>query len=79
MHERKVEMAKRACGFIGLPGGFGTFEEVRRSTARVARKLTCTRIQVLEAITWTQLGIHAKRTCGFPRVCAPLTQPQPWS
>jgi len=37
-----VEMARRACGFIGLPGGFGTFEEV------------------LEAITWTQLGIHAK-------------------
>jgi len=28
MHERKVEMAKRACAFIGLPGGFGTFEEV---------------------------------------------------
>lgn len=28
MHERKVEMAKRVKGFIGLPGGFGTFEEV---------------------------------------------------
>jgi hypothetical protein len=28
MHERKVEMAKRVDGFIGLPGGFGTFEEV---------------------------------------------------
>lgn len=28
MHERKVEMAKRAGGFIGLPGGFGTYEEV---------------------------------------------------
>jgi predicted Rossmann-fold nucleotide-binding protein len=28
MHERKVEMARRASGFIGLPGGFGTFEEV---------------------------------------------------
>jgi len=28
MHERKVEMAKRSVGFIGLPGGFGTFEEV---------------------------------------------------
>ncbi|KAK7049385.1 hypothetical protein VNI00_005986 [Paramarasmius palmivorus] len=28
MHTRKVEMAKRSCGFIGLPGGFGTFEEV---------------------------------------------------
>ncbi|KAF9265763.1 hypothetical protein L218DRAFT_897572 [Marasmius fiardii PR-910] len=28
MHQRKVEMAKRSCGFIGLPGGYGTFEEV---------------------------------------------------
>lgn len=29
MHERKVAMAERATGgFIGLPGGFGTFEEV---------------------------------------------------
>ncbi|KAG6886025.1 hypothetical protein C0993_005209 [Termitomyces sp. T159_Od127] len=27
MHERKVEMAKRSMAFIGLPGGFGTFEE----------------------------------------------------
>ncbi|KAJ6546963.1 hypothetical protein B0H19DRAFT_1163219 [Mycena capillaripes] len=42
MHERKVEMARRVSGFFGLPGGFGTFEEV------------------LEVITWTQLGIHNK-------------------
>lgn len=42
IHERFVEMAKRAEGFIGLPGGFGTFEEV------------------LEATTWTQVGIHDK-------------------
>ncbi|KAF5386826.1 hypothetical protein D9615_001624 [Tricholomella constricta] len=28
MHERKVEMASRSVGFIGLPGGFGTFEEI---------------------------------------------------
>jgi len=28
MHERKVEMAKRSVAFIGLPGGFGTYEEV---------------------------------------------------
>ena len=28
MHERKVQMAKRVGGFIGLPGGYGTFEEV---------------------------------------------------
>jgi len=42
MHERKIEMARRACAFIGLPGGYGTFEEL------------------MEAITWTQLGIHSK-------------------
>jgi uncharacterized protein (TIGR00730 family) len=30
MHERKAKMAEAAgAGFIGLPGGFGTLEEVR--------------------------------------------------
>jgi predicted Rossmann-fold nucleotide-binding protein len=33
MHERKVEMASRAGGFIALPGGYGTFEEVRQKYA----------------------------------------------
>ncbi|KIM87500.1 hypothetical protein PILCRDRAFT_815024 [Piloderma croceum F 1598] len=28
MHDRKIEMAKRVGGFIGLPGGFGTYEEI---------------------------------------------------
>lgn len=28
MHERKALMASRADAFIGLPGGFGTFEEL---------------------------------------------------
>lgn len=28
MHERKIEMAKRVGAFVGLPGGYGTFEEV---------------------------------------------------
>lgn len=28
MHERKVKMANLSSGFIGLPGGFGTYEEV---------------------------------------------------
>ncbi|KAF9453253.1 hypothetical protein P691DRAFT_755706 [Macrolepiota fuliginosa MF-IS2] len=32
MHERKVEMARRSVGFVGLPGGFGTFEEVLEVT-----------------------------------------------
>jgi Possible lysine decarboxylase len=40
MHERKVEMAKRSCGFIGLPGGFGTFEEV--SSSRILSFVTST-------------------------------------
>lgn len=31
MHERKARMAEAAgAGFIGLPGGFGTLEEVQR-------------------------------------------------
>lgn len=42
MHERKSLMAELSDGFIALPGGFGTFEEL------------------LEIITWAQLGIHQK-------------------
>lgn len=28
MHERKAIMAERACAFVALPGGLGTFEEI---------------------------------------------------
>ncbi|KAE8692487.1 Cytokinin riboside 5'-monophosphate phosphoribohydrolase LOG3 [Hibiscus syriacus] len=42
MHQRKAEMAKHSDGFIALPGGYGTLEEL------------------LEVITWAQLGIHEK-------------------
>ena len=42
MHERKAVMASLADGFIALPGGLGTFEEL------------------LEMLTWLQLGIHRK-------------------
>jgi uncharacterized protein (TIGR00730 family) len=42
MHERKALMAELADGFIALPGGLGTFEEL------------------LEIVTWAQLGLHAK-------------------
>ncbi len=42
MHERKAQMAELSDGFIAMPGGFGTFEEL------------------LETITWSQLGIHDK-------------------
>ena len=42
MHERKALMASLADGFVALPGGLGTLEEM------------------LEVITWAQLGIHQK-------------------
>jgi uncharacterized protein (TIGR00730 family) len=42
MHERKAVMAELADGFLALPGGLGTFEEL------------------LEMLTWTQLGVHVK-------------------
>ena len=45
MHERKAVMAKLADGFVAVPGGIGTLEEL------------------VEVLTWSQLGIHAK-PCG---------------
>ena len=42
MHERKTLMADMSDGFVGLPGGMGTFDEL------------------VEIITWAQLGLHAK-------------------
>lgn len=42
MHERKRVMFERADGFVALPGGIGTLEEL------------------VEQLTWAQLGRHAK-------------------
>ncbi|MCW5876197.1 MAG: TIGR00730 family Rossman fold protein [Anaerolineales bacterium] len=42
MHARKARMIELADGFIAMPGGFGTLEEV------------------FEALTWAQIGLHAK-------------------
>lgn len=42
MHARKQAMCDRADGFIALPGGYGTLDEV------------------LEILTWNQIGIIAK-------------------
>lgn len=49
MHTRKAMMEELSDGFIALPGGLGTFEEI------------------LEIITWSQLGIHDK-PCGILNV-----------
>ena len=50
MHERKALMAELSDGFIALPGGLGTIDEL------------------LEALTWAQLGLH-KKPCGLLNVC----------
>ena len=42
MHERKALMTDLADGFIAMPGGYGTLDEL------------------FEALTWLQLGYHAK-------------------
>jgi len=42
LHERKAVMSGLADGFVALPGGFGTLDEL------------------LEQLTWSQLGLHAK-------------------
>ena len=49
MHERKQKMFELSDGFIALPGGFGTLEEI------------------LEMLTWQQLGLH-KKPIGFLNV-----------
>jgi len=50
MHERKAMMSGLAGGFIALPGGLGTFEEI------------------LEVLTWGQLGLHGK-PCAALNIC----------
>jgi len=53
MHTRKRMMAQEVVdggpggGFVALPGGFGTMEEL------------------MEAVTWNQLGIHDRGICIF--------------
>ena len=42
MHERKATMFREADGFVVMPGGVGTLEEV------------------IEILSWTRLGLHAK-------------------
>ena len=47
MHARKAAMSDRADGFIALPGGYGTLDEV------------------LEILTWNQIGTIAKPVAFF--------------
>jgi uncharacterized protein (TIGR00730 family) len=47
MHERKARMFAEADGFVVMPGGVGTLEEV------------------IEILSWTRLGLHAKPVVFF--------------
>lgn len=47
MHERKARMFEEADGFVIMPGGVGTLEEV------------------IEILSWTRLGLHAKPVVFF--------------
>src|SRR5215472_9789678 len=47
MHERKATMFQEADGFVVLPGGVGTLEEI------------------IEILSWTRLGLHAKPVVFF--------------
>jgi predicted Rossmann-fold nucleotide-binding protein len=61
MHERKTEMAKRADGgFVSLPGGYGTFEEVSAIT-QVVKSFPIDTCQLLQVTTWAQQAILEKR------------------
>ena len=60
MHERKVEMAKRSAGFVALPGGFGTFEEVLIFAVNGHHTSLIMLLYLMEVTTWTQIGIHNK-------------------
>jgi predicted Rossmann-fold nucleotide-binding protein len=61
MHVRKVEMASRSSAFIGLPGGYGTFEEVPINTFLLIISALKRFFEIMEVVTWTQLRIHTKR------------------
>lgn len=53
MHTRKQAMCDRSDGFVVLPGGFGTLDEV------------------LEILTWNQIGIIAKPVAFLDVACGP--------
>jgi len=72
MHERKVEMAQRVQGFIGLPGGFGTFEEVMEVTTWTQLGIHDKPVVVLNVLSfWEPLRtlIKASIEAGFIRPC----------
>lgn len=73
MHQRKSEMAKNADAFIALPGLYITIFSLSLKYAYMSlivyiliKVLNCvlggygTMEELLEMVTWSQLGIHGK-------------------
>ena len=65
MHERKAEMARQADAFIALPGTFQSASILLDFSAQNLYFMVLvlsggygTMEEVLEMITWSQLGIH---------------------
>lgn len=57
MHARKVLMYRSSDAFIALPGGFGTFG---MANTCCGHPYSYNLEELLETITWVQLGIHTK-------------------
>ncbi|KAG7086537.1 hypothetical protein E1B28_002488 [Marasmius oreades] len=65
LQDRKLAMAKRCRGFIGLPGGFGTYDEVLSRLRFLILTVILSPFleQVFEVATWTQIGLQNRRKC----------------
>ncbi|KAJ2931337.1 hypothetical protein H1R20_g5660, partial [Candolleomyces eurysporus] len=66
MHERKVEMARRSEGFIGLPGGLGTFEEVLEVTTWTQLGIHCKPVVLVNVLGfWEPLRALIRSSVSF--------------
>lgn len=79
MHERKVEMAQRSCGFIGLPGGYGTFEEVFEVTTWTQLGIHSKRVYPKFLASFAQLAnsVCSRRPCERSRILQSGPVPHP--
>ena len=61
VHGRKAEMSRRTCGYVALPGGIGTMEEVASLYEHHWCNTNGNLSQIFEALTLSQIGFHDKR------------------
>ncbi len=68
MHERKAMMAQLSDGFIALPGGIGTLEEITEITHLATIRLSSKTLRHFEYCWLLQCIYHFLRPNGHPRV-----------